>query len=151
MTTLVIILLILAVGGYIIYRSIATRIKNNRMTWVVPFGLLDDLMPEAEAIMRTKGFSKETYGKVGVCVDFAIAWKDVISKLLKPHRPSKETEWIKIFSFARDLREDGSSPGGHSVVAIKTSIGIVYVDTYPIGGGYYRTLSSTERASGKYM
>jgi hypothetical protein len=144
--------IVLCAAGYIIYRVIIDRREDASMTWEVPIALLDALLPQAEARMVQDGYAKGDYRPViKDCSQFSAHWMKVLDDLLKPHRPEGEKEWKKQYSFPRDPTATGANPGRHRVVAIKTTAGMKYIDTYRINGMLYRPLSKTEQTRGYYL
>lgn len=135
-----------ALAGFIGFKLFKVWDAKRRATWVVPFGLLDTIiLPEAEQRMIAMGFGYDDYieGEHD-CSDYAPMWKKVLAELLKPHRPNGKTEWMRRYSFTRD----NGKP--HQVVAINTTEGLKYIDTYRIRGSLYRTLSEAEQDNGRF-
>lgn len=153
---ILLILIVAAIAGFAGYRIYKGMSEKNRKTWVVPVELLDSILPEIEAGMIADGFGMKDYnadpsrGPVKICTNFAIVWQERIKKALKPHCGKNEDPYVMQFSFRRDIRSDGSDPGSHRVVAVMTTEGMRYVDTYRINGTLYRTLSAAEQANGEY-
>ena len=145
---LIAIIAIVAVGVVIFMKS---RPEKKYPVWVVPLTTLDALLPEAEERMINAGFAKEDYVlHFKDCSQYAPMWVKVLRGLLAPHRPSGMREWIREYSFQRDLREDGSNPGRHRVVGVKTGDGMKFIDTYRINGSLYRQLSEAELRNGQW-
>ena len=137
---------------FVIKKAIEKRATEKRRKWAVPLAQLDLILPEVELNMIDAGFGKSDYVTPGHdCSEYAREWMRRIKAFLKPHRPKGETEWIKQYSFQRDKRADGTDPGRHRVVAIKTDAGMKCIDTYRINGSLYRTLSETEKQAGYYL
>lgn len=143
---------IVAVAGVIVWKILAKRRLEARRTWVVPDLLLNSVLLDVEMDMIAAGFGKADYVKdVKDCSEIAPEQLKRTAKALKPHRPKGETEWMKQYSFQRDPYPDGKDAGRHRVVAVKTSAGMLYIDTYRINGSLYRFLSPTEKTAGYFI
>lgn len=135
-----------AITGYIVWRIWRDKKLRDSEKWVVPIKLLDALLPKMEATMVVWGYGKGDYNAAGkTCVQFAARWMEVLDLFLKAHRPDGQREWKRQYSFKRD---DGKF---HRVVAIKTTAGIKYIESYRINGSLYRELSVTEEQNGTAM
>lgn len=132
--------LFVARKGYMLWNS------KRRAKWPVPIELLEEKLAISQEIMDNNGFAKEDYDQIdNNCVQYAVERKRLLRKLLSPHRPDGQTEWMRSYSFNRD-----NSAGRHRVVAIKTTAGLKFIDSYPIKGNLYRTLSQSELDNGTY-
>lgn len=150
--SVIFILIALGVAAFILIKLKNKRDAEARMKWVVPLGLLDSLLPKIEIWMDANGFAKGDYVlNIKDCTEYSSEWKWQIAHALKRHRPKDQTEWIKLYSFHRDPREDGADPGRHRVVGIKTTDGMKFIDTYRINGSLYRPLSDTEQKNGHFV
>ena len=144
------IVLFLLAGGYIAYRVWKDYKIRKAEKWLVPIELLNEILPMAEAQMVLNGYGKGDYvlGKKD-CKHFSLEWMRVLRQFLELYRPNGETEWMRQYRFKRDPRPDGSEPGWHRLVAIKTDVGIRYIDSYRINGAIYRSLSLNETSNGQ--
>lgn len=144
-------LIVLGIAAFILFKIKSKRDAEARMKWAVPLELLDSLLSDIEIWMNANGFGKGDYIlNAHDCSEYAPKWKERIAQALKPHRPKDQTEWMKQYSFQRDPREDGTDPGRHRVVGIKTDAGMKFIDTYRINGSLYRPLSETEQKAGGF-
>ena len=149
--SIIVVIAFVAAGAYIGFRAWKSRDKSPSI-WVVPFSIFDGLLVAAERRMIEYGFSKGdyVYGSHD-CTNYAKKWREVLREELSPYLPKGKTASIRRYSFQRDLRLDGSTPGRHQVVVVRTDAGKKVIDTYRINGTLYRELSDTEWNRGYYL
>lgn len=147
----------LAVGGFAFYRAYIRRKHFGGKVWIVPIETLNMVTDEIEPEMIADGWGQSDYnsdpskGPIKMCPEYANEWHHRLEVRLAKLAPDGLKAWIHNFSFQRDPRPDGSDPGRHQVVVVKTDDGLRAIDTYRINGSLYRQLSPDEWKNGYYL